>query len=581
MTALEGLLPHRPDALVAVGDAGARTAAELVCDAGRLAAALAVHPPGDVVLACGDRYLFLAALLGAWGAGHVVRLPANGQPETVRALSADPAVRVLLHDRAELEGTNLAALLAAAPAAPAGLVLPDLGRHLVTVTSSGSTGGHQRYPKTGRQLLDESAAEAALFDVDATSRVLSTVPPFHIYGLVFGVLMAVRRGGAFVREGPLHAEAVRAALVVHAATDLVSVPPTLSALHALEEAEAEAEAAQLPALSRIWSAGSPLPAPLFEALRRRPGGRVIEIYGASEVGGIAWRGRPDEPWRPLPGLAVGADGEGHLLVDSPWLAPADPPPFRCADRVEVAGADGAIAPSTAARFQLLGRADGVVKVGGKRVSLREVEARLTGLAGVRDAAVLAAPSSGTRGTELWAAVAATGWTPERLREALAAWLDPVTLPRRIRVVEALPREATGKLVRARLAALFETPAPEMVEADAEEVLAPVAGEDGRRLALTVPPGLRWFQGHFPGRPVLAGVVQLDGLVLRQAERLWPDLGVLAAVLRLKFKRPVLPGARLTLTLRRRAADRSVAFEVAEGGLPCASGTLRFGGEEPS
>jgi acyl-coenzyme A synthetase/AMP-(fatty) acid ligase/3-hydroxymyristoyl/3-hydroxydecanoyl-(acyl carrier protein) dehydratase len=576
MTALSALLAHRPDDLVAVGDAGARTAGDLARDAGRLAAALAAHPPGDVVLACGDRYLFLAALLGAWGAGHVVRLPANGQPETVRALAEDPGVRALLHDREGAEGVRLEALLAAAPAAGR-LVLPDLGRHLVTVTSSGSTGTHQRYAKTGAQLLDEALAVARLFDVEAGARVLSTVPPFHMYGLVFGVLAAVRRGGAVVREGPLHAEALWAALLRHGATDLVSVPPSLAALLGLDEG------APLPALRRLWSAGSPLPAAVGAAAARR--GRMIEIYGASETGAVAWRGRVDEPWMPLPGVAVGADAEGQLLVDAPWLGPGEPRPFACADRVELeGGAGGAAAPRPGARFGLLGRADGVVKVGGKRVSLREVEQRLLGLAGVRDAAVLAAPTGSTRGTELWAAVAAAGWTPERVREALAAWLDPVTLPRRIRVVDALPREATGKLVRARLAALFgppgaEAPATgrldEIVEPESEEALPGAEGEEVRRLTLTISPRLRWFQGHFPGRPVLPGVAQLDALVLRQAERLWPDLGTLAVVQRLKFKRPVLPGARLALTLRRRAADRTVAFELTEGDEGCASGTLRF------
>jgi hypothetical protein len=81
--------------------------------------------------------------------------------------------------------------------------------------------------------------------------------------------------------------------------------------------------------------------------------------------------------------------------------------------------------------------------------------------------------------------------------------------------------------------------------------------------------------------VLPGVAQLDAVVLRQAERLWPDLGTLAVVQRLKFKRPVSPGARLALILRRRAVDRTVVFELTEGGEGCASGTLRFREERTS
>jgi 3-hydroxymyristoyl/3-hydroxydecanoyl-(acyl carrier protein) dehydratase len=97
----------------------------------------------------------------------------------------------------------------------------------------------------------------------------------------------------------------------------------------------------------------------------------------------------------------------------------------------------------------------------------------------------------------------------------------------------------------------------------------------RVLSFLVPPDLLYFRGHFDGEPILPAVVQLDGLVLRQIERIWPELGAPRQVLRLKFKRPVKPGERLELRLHLDASRPAVTFDIEGGAGPCASGTLVF------
>jgi 3-hydroxymyristoyl/3-hydroxydecanoyl-(acyl carrier protein) dehydratase len=91
----------------------------------------------------------------------------------------------------------------------------------------------------------------------------------------------------------------------------------------------------------------------------------------------------------------------------------------------------------------------------------------------------------------------------------------------------------------------------------------------------VPPDLVYFQGHFDGMPVLPAVVQMDGLVLRQIDRLWPDLGAPRQVLRLKFKRLIGPGDRLELRLVLDASRPAVTFDIQSPRGPCSSGTLVF------
>ncbi len=554
---MKRILEHAPGEPVAVGPGGTLTASDLVADAGRVAGGLVGLEPGAVALHCSDRYLFTAALLGAWQAGRAVFLPQNGQPDTLRALREDPDVRILLHERTgSAEGVHIGALLSrSVPPAPWPEI--DPGRHLVTVLTSGSTGSSQRCPKTGVQLLGEATVLARVFGVGRGARILATAPPHHIYGLLFGVLLPLRAGGVIIRDTPLHAESVVASLRRYAATHLVSVPAHLATL---------AEVDDPPPLECVFSSSAPLPPSTSEALRGI-GWRVVEVYGSTETGGIAWKSGA-EPWRPLPGVSVSAAEDGRILLSSPFLPSGTGPHL---------GAD-LISPVEGGGFHLLGRRDGVAKIAGKRVSLREIEDFLLRVPGVRDSAVVVRPSSSPRGEEIWVAVAADGVTLAGLRAALSAWLDPVAMPRRIRILHALPRGETGKLVHERLLELFrdaELPPTRTME-PLEERSSAGDGTDVRVLSFLVPPDLLYFRGHFDGDPVLPAVVQLDGLVLRQIERIWPELGAPREALRLKFKRPVRPGELLELRLQVHASRPAVTFEIVGEAGPCASGTLVFG-----
>lgn len=555
------LLARPADDLVALGGVGPRTIGDLEADSARVARALRQRPPGDVLLIFEDRFAFASALIGAWRARRAVLLPPNGQPDTIRTLARRPDVAAFLHDReGSLEGEVLASILVGPPETRAIDPFPPEA-HMATLATSGSTGAHELLPKTAAQLLGEAATLAAQFGLDPSDRIVATVPSHHIYGLLFGVLAPLHAGAAFVRNTPVHAEAVAATVDRNGATCLVSVPAHLRALEALSPAPHP--------LRRVFSSGAALPADTARAVARVLGVAVTEVYGSSETGGIGWREDVSAPWRPFSGVSVAADPDGRLLLDSPLLAPGSSRPHPCSDRIAIRE-DG--------RFDLLGRIDGTVKVGGKRISLGEIEARATAVPGVRDAAAIAEPVGGARGTEIWLAAAGTEVAAERIRSELARWLDPTTLPRRIRIVESLPREDNGKLTSTRLRALFG-PATGVREMDpsVETVHADNVGET-RTIGVSVPADLAYFDGHFPGRPILAGVVQLNGLVLRQIVRSWPELGAPRKALRLKFKRIIGPGERLTLRLVRPHHDRRVSFQILSGEAECASGTLVFPSE---
>jgi 3-hydroxymyristoyl/3-hydroxydecanoyl-(acyl carrier protein) dehydratase len=161
---------------------------------------------------------------------------------------------------------------------------------------------------------------------------------------------------------------------------------------------------------------------------------------------------------------------------------------------------------------------------------------------------------------------------------LAAHFDEVVLPRKLRVFPQLPRTKTGKIVRADLLALLSAdpkktavnnPFPKLQQSLEQAgfvqlvTTEPQTEELGERVAveLSTTSEQLWFQGHFPHVPILPGVVQLRSLVLKVAQLFWPDLGELASLSRVKFKRPILPGDRLRVTLSRNTAKGTVSFSI--------------------
>ncbi len=100
------------------------------------------------------------------------------------------------------------------------------------------------------------------------------------------------------------------------------------------------------------------------------------------------------------------------------------------------------------------------------------------------------------------------------------------------------------------------------------------GVEIHRFAVRVPAGLRWFEGHFEGNPVLPAMVQLREAMFLVAA-IWPDLAGLRRISRAKFRRPIRPADALELVLRRTVGTPRVQFEYLRGGEACSGGVLEL------
>lgn len=103
--------------------------------------------------------------------------------------------------------------------------------------------------------------------------------------------------------------------------------------------------------------------------------------------------------------------------------------------------------------------------------------------------------------------------------------------------------------------------------------ASVDGPNAVNVRVHVPNGSRHFAGHFPNRPILAGVVQMVEIILPTIEHIWPDLGALAQIKRVKFKALIGPGDDLEVRIDRTGSE--ARFRITRAERECAVGTLEF------
>jgi acyl-CoA synthetase (AMP-forming)/AMP-acid ligase II/3-hydroxymyristoyl/3-hydroxydecanoyl-(acyl carrier protein) dehydratase len=366
--------------------------------------------------------------------------------------------------------------------------------------------------------------------------VLPTVGPTHIYGLLFGVLFPLASGGAFVRETPLLPETIAAQVRAHDVRLLVTVPAHLRAFEALSPKA-------LAPLRHVVSSTAPLSDAIVDMMRTRHDLRITEVLGSTETGGIASRDRAVDPaWQALPGVTLAVDADARLLVTSPYVDQALPQPYRTQDTAELLS-DGRIAHR--------GRADDIVKIGGRRVSLRAMETALLRHPDVTDAAVLAIADDTARSTRLVAIVsigASTAVDGAALRGTLLGQFEPSTVPRKIHIRRALPREANGKLQRSpalRMVGLGPDGRPRVFE---PVWLDATAAPCAHVFRVQLPENYAWFDGHFATYPVMAGAVQIEVLVLPCVRRARPTIGRITQLSKVKFLGRIGPGDTVTITL---------------------------------
>lgn len=449
---IEWLYDRPAESTVAWRGSERLTIAQLRLEVAALSAWMASQTARRWALCLDDAYSFTVALLACAQTGVQAVLPGHRRPAALAELA--PHLDAMLVDgdwpgSAELPfpvwswSSVMPEALGRSSTLP--LARSELPLSLLMFTS-GSTGLPQPVLKQERELLAEVAVQAQLWaPLMQQTLLLATVSQQHIYGLLFRILLPLHLGVPFWAATLTTPEQLcQVAQMWRQPWGMVSSPAFLEHLDPA-----------LPVANGRWlvTSGGPLSTAGATLSRECLDLAAVELYGSSETGGIAWRQERDHDWSLLPGVALSVDAQGDWWLDSPFLPAGER--WRLADRI--AWQDNG--------FRLLGRADRIIKLAEKRISLDEVERRLQALDWVQEAVVV--PLLLGRRTGLGAVVVPTpqGWQWHadlgngrllwRLRQELGVWLEPVALPRRLRCLNALPCNAQGKRQYAELKELFD------------------------------------------------------------------------------------------------------------------------------
>ncbi len=307
--------------------------------------------------------------------------------------------------------------------------------------TGGSTGKPKVWSKSPRNLFAEAFYLKEKFAISEKDLFVSTVPPYHIYGLLFSVLVPFVAHAKVLPDIYTFPQEIISTTNKHKATVLVSVPIHYRAL--------KVNNLSAPSLKIAFSSSGVLNRSDAIHFQKKTGLGITEIYGSTETGGIASRSISEhtESWKPADVVSWKISGK-RLSIRSAF---ASPEMERDADGFCVTGDE--VQQEKGNRFVLLGRADGIVKVAGKRVDLLDVQNKILELATVRDAVVIALPAEKGRESVI-AALVAGNLTEIQLKKMMQEKLEPYAMPRRIKIVSSIARTATGKTDFRRIEQIF-------------------------------------------------------------------------------------------------------------------------------
>jgi acyl-coenzyme A synthetase/AMP-(fatty) acid ligase/3-hydroxymyristoyl/3-hydroxydecanoyl-(acyl carrier protein) dehydratase len=395
------------------------------------------------------------------------------------------------------------------------------------------------------------------------------VSQHHIYGLLFSILLPFTAGVPFRRTRIQYPEEVEQ--LTGDSYLLITVPAFLK-----RATEIENSGSLRLRSPWIFTSGGVLSLETAAKTERAFGFWPLEIYGSTETSGIAYRhSKNGLAWTPFDNTRIGTNDAGRLVVRSPYIR--DPAGFTTGDEADILE-DG--------RFILKGRADAIVKIEEKRISLPEVENRLIQSGLVADVSVVALED---RRQYLAAAIVLNAAGKERFSNLekyeinryfhtyLLQFFESAVLPKKWRYADALPIDHQGKKRAFEIRSLF-APSPQvnLHGITGERVLEKT--DTSVAVELLIPGESEYFDGHFPEFKLLPGVAQIE-LVVRLAAGHFKTGIYVSKAKRIKFSNVIVPDSIIRVELAYNAQAGSVTFKITSPGGETihAAGALHVGG----
>jgi len=397
----------------------------------------------------------LATLAGKSGLKAIVAAPALQKTAELVIADVTPGAPLFL--------TNMLAAVERSATAP----LPQLGGDTpaLYLFSSGSTGLPKVVPHTHSELVADGLRTSAAWDMQPDDIAVNILPPNFAMGFLLGTFDVVARGAttfywADALPLALSRKKLLDAMVRERATFVGAVPAMYEII--------AGQAGQFDLKLRLaFSGGAALKRPIFDAVRARLGIALRQSYGSTEAIFVAHNNSadPEASWASVGQPAGDAEvriaafetGLGHevgeleirsssvmrgYLGDQQANAEAfDNGWFRSGDLASL---------DEAGRIVIRGRSKLLIEVSGYKIDPIEVEDALVNLPAVAEAAVVGLPDPRSGSRLVAYVVRGADISADEIIRHARARLSVQKVPAEIAFVDALPRSATGKLLRARL-----------------------------------------------------------------------------------------------------------------------------------
>lgn len=304
--------------------------------------------------------------------------------------------------------------------------------------TSGSSGFPVGAFKSRENLLLEVQSLKKVLLTREIKRVVVTVPFVHIYGILAGLLLPMKLGDVklIVKEDFLPYELLEEAS--HKSTLVITTPVFIKALAKLPSEVSLAS-------SLFVSSTAPLALDDVREFQEKYDSHVVQLFGSTETGGIAYKEGKTMEWHPLEGVKIATEDD-KLSVESPFISgyilkediKKLKQPYLTEDIVEIEDD----------KFRLIGRSNKLIKIAGKRISATQIENILEEIPEVNKAIVtLVYKQELLRSEQIIITLEAKEKLDKRLiKEKISQYYGIITIPFTLKYVDKIDYSSVGKKI---------------------------------------------------------------------------------------------------------------------------------------
>lgn len=301
--------------------------------------------------------------------------------------------------------------------------------------TSGSTGFPTGAFKSRENIETDMKALVREFGNFEIKKVVATVPFIHIYGFLAALLLPLKLDVDLVfKEHFLPHDLLELAKPHHL---VVTTPLYIKSLLRLDETK------ELGQTIFISSTG-PLPTEIAKEFTDKFNTTLIQLFGSTECGSIAFKKQDDTFWTPFHGVEVSLNAEGLLHVKSPFISQTLWQEGFTQTGGAIQSFDYALIED--GKFQLIGRSSNIVKIAGKRYATAQIEEILEAMEGIEKALVHVKHNPAELKDETVVIFLETtqAITPKNIQTVLKKSIGKINLPLEVHIVDKISTTLMGK-----------------------------------------------------------------------------------------------------------------------------------------